>query len=706
MTMTTMPSPATDSASAPSPAAKPSTPFARALPWLLAAGLAAVFAWLVARSHGLNPTIFADEWYYSKMARLQPLDQAIVPSYLYLWLFGASTRCGEGFLDCVRAGNALLFVAGSPFLYLVARQVAGRTMAAVLALLAALAPLNAYTGYFMPESTYYLGFCVLSWIALCGRAWRPAMQALAAGLVLGAMSLVKVHALFLLPALCLYLFYVAWASGGAWLRKGLAAMAVASLATLGVKFGLGFLLAGKAGLSLFGPFYGANAQSASGQSMLRLLKPMFVNGRGHLMALAVLDALPLAVLVHGLLRGEPRGAAGALRVWTLLVLGAAAGMTVLYTATVAAPGINNEGLRLHLRYYSFVLPLLWMVAAADVSPRPGRASLLAALARWAPALLLGATLAIAWIKLPTYAINPADTPEIAGTFFDPRIFMGIALLQGAILLLWAANVRRTQVLFLLVALPATIACGIVAQEAFLRNYSVMQLGDKAGHFAHGYVPPAERGSIVVAGTDMQQLMRAQFQIDHPGSQLLELPGDAPLETYQLPVRQRWLLVFGRHPLPPGVTPVAQTPDYALLKLDNPRRVLGHASLTEPFGSGLITSAEGLSHSEDFGRWSDAKEVVLHLNQVLPRKVKVIVKAMPYADNGTLPFVLRIGAASARFRLNGGMQEISLDLDTDGAQRDIVIEVPHPVSPAEYGNPADGRKLGIALGEIEISTPRE
>jgi phosphoglycerol transferase len=155
-----------------------------------------------------------------------------------------------------------------------------------------------------------------------------------------------------------------------------------------------------------------------------------------------------------------------------------------------------------------------------------------------------------------------------------------------------------------------------------------------------------------------------------------------------------------------VTPVAQTADYALVKLDNPRRVLGHASLAEAFGPGLIASAEGLSHIEDFGRWSDARNVVLHLNQVLPRKVKVLIKAMPYADNNALPFVLRIGAASTRFRLNGGMQEIGLDLDTDGAQRDIVIEVPHPVSPAEYGNPADGRKLGIALGEIEISTPAD
>jgi hypothetical protein len=707
--MTTTPAPAADTAIKTIPSVKQPERGARALPWLLAAGLAAVLAWLVLRSHGLYPTIFADEWYYSKMARLQPLDQSILPSYLYLWLFGASNLCGEGFLDCVRAGNALLYVAGSPFLYLLARRFTGHRMAAALALLAALAPLNAYTGYFMPESTYYFGFCVLSWIALAGRAWPPTRQVLAAGLVLGAMSLVKVHAVFLLPSVCLYLFYLAWAAGGAWLRKGIAAAAAVALVTLGVKFGLGYLLAGKAGLSLFGPFYGANAHSASGQSLLHLLPPMLVTARGHLMALVVLDALPLAMLVHGLLCGQWRSAAGTLRVWTLLTMAAAAGMTILYTATVA--GIGNEALRLHLRYYSFVFPLLWLVVAAAPAPAPaqvqaGRSRAFPARARWALALPLAAILGIACVKLPTYTINPADTPEIAAINLRTPILVAIALLQAAAVLLWAAQVRRAHAVFLTIALPLTIACGLVAQHRFLNGYRLPQPGDLAGRFAHAYLPPAERASVLVAGTDIQQLMRAQFQIDHPDSQFLELPGGAPVEAYQLPVRQRWMLVFGHHPLPAGVKPAAQTPDYALIKLSAPRRVLGHASLTEPVGAGLIASVEGLSHIEDFGRWSDAKNVVLHLNQVLPRKVKVLIKGMPYGDNNALPFVLRIGAASASFRLNNGMQEVGLDLDTDGTQRDIVIEVPHPVSPAENGNPADGRKLGIALSEIEVSTPED
>ena len=54
----------------------------------LGAGMALVCCYLVQRMLGLYPGIFVDEWYYSEMARLAPLSEAILPSYLYLLVFG------------------------------------------------------------------------------------------------------------------------------------------------------------------------------------------------------------------------------------------------------------------------------------------------------------------------------------------------------------------------------------------------------------------------------------------------------------------------------------------------------------------------------------------------------------------------------------------------------------------------------------------
>ncbi|MGB9110347.1 MAG: glycosyltransferase family 39 protein [Telluria sp.] len=666
--------------------------------------LAAVFAWLTMRSHGVNPTVFADEWYYSKMARLQPLAEAIVPSYLYLWLFGATSACGDGFLECARGANALLLVAGSPFLYLTARTVTGRATAAVIALLAALAPLNLYTAYFMPETAYYFGFCVLSWVALTRRHWHWALHALACGVLLGLMSLVKVHAVFLVPALLLFLAYTRWLAGPGWLGSAVAAMAIGGASMFAVKFGVGYLLAGEPGLSLFGPFYAGGASAASAGSKLRLLKPAFVSSRAHLMVLTIAFGVPLAAMLLGLLRACKRSQAGQTEltgIYTLLMLGAGAGMTILYTATLAYPG-SHEGLRLHVRYYSFMFPLLWVIAAAAVERHDERKR---TALRWILALLLTAVLAIAVVKLPTYTLFAADSPEAFAMRMDQPLTLPIVALEAAALLLWAAGRTAGRYLFLFVVTPLYIASGIVESNIQLELLRPEQAADTAGKAAHRLVPPAERGKITVAGTALGQIMRAQFHIDAKDTAILELPDNAPLQAYQIPIRNKWLLVFGNHALPPGLHPVDGNGHYALVRLDTKRRIVGSAALNQPFGPDrLLAGAEGLSHPEAFGRWSDAKLVVLHFNAPLPQHAMIVFKAWSYGDNSEFPFTLRAGGSSAQFRLSGEPQEVGLRLDTDGRQRSLTIEVPHPVSPAMNGDPRDTRLLGMALAEIEISTP--
>ena len=662
--------------------------------------LALLFGWLLSRAMGLTPTIFADEWYYSKMARLDPLDQAMVPSYLYLWLFGASNACGDGFLDCVRGANALLFVAAAPFLYLSARQVAGRATAAAIALLATLAPLNVYVAYFMPESAYYFGFAVLSWVALAGRAWPRRLQALAAGFVLGLMSLVKVHALFLLPSLCLYFVYLAWSEGGAWVRRALLAVVLAAGAGLGVKFGLGWLLAGDAGLSLFGPFYGAAATNAGGNRLAQLLHPLLASGAGHLMALALLDGLPLAMLAFGLLRPPRRadaGPAALLRAYIFLMLGAAAGMTVMYTASLAAAGIASEALRLHLRYYSFTFPLLWMVAVAG-----GDDGRRAAALRWVLALLLAAVAVLAWFRLPGYTLNTVDSPEIGLLRPGTPAAAAVAALQLAALLLWAAGRAQARQAFLAGVVGFSVLSCIPVAHRMLDAHHLPTPADKAGMYAHRFLPAADRGRITLAGSGVAELMRAQFHLDHPDTPTLELPPGAPVAPYQMPASSKWLVVFGSHALPPGVRPVHVDPDFVVVKLDNRREVLGRTDFSRPLGQDLVASAEGLSGIESFGRWSDAREVVLHLNRPLPKSGLVLIKAMSYGDNADKDFILRSGASRASFRITGSLQEVAIPFETDGAQRTLTIEVPHPVAPSETGG-ADTRKLGIALAEIAIAT---
>ncbi len=664
----------------------------------LFAALAVAFALLMQRNLGLNPTIFADEWYYSKMARLMELKDAIVPSYLYLWMFGASNACGPAFLECVRIGNVLLYLGATPFVYLTARAFTSRPLAFLVALMATAAPLNIYTAYFMPEATYYFGFCVLSWVALTRAAWHPLAQALACGVILGIMSLVKVHAVFLIPALALFLLFASWQRGGAWLWRGLAAAALASLSTIACKFGIGYLLAGDAGLSIFGPFYQGAANSAGSRSPLLLLPPAFINARGHLMALAVLLGLPLALLASrlaGPLLRERDERSNLLHVYALLMLGSAAGLTILYTATLAAPG-NEEGVRLHLRYYSFVFPLLWTIAAVSIGGDRTRPAV-----RWTLALLVIAVLAVALFKLPTYSLNAVDGPDIYAIKLREPAGQALLALNALVLLLWAAGHRHASALFLYVAVPAMLAAGLGTTSRFLAAQVPDNTADRAGRFAHTFIPAAEHGKISVAGVDLGQVMRAQFHIDHKDSAPLTLAPDSAVEQYQLPVHNKWLLILGRHPVPAGANVVAREHDYTLLRVDNETRSIARVQLSEPFGKGALVDAQGLSTAEPWGRWSDSGKVVLHFDRPLPRRLSVILKARAYDINTTLPFSAHVGGSTSQFRLGWDIQEIGLRFETDGNARELVIDVPQPVSPAERGQPWDPRKLGIGIAEIEI-----
>ena len=61
---------------------------------------------------------------------------------------------------------------------------------------------------------------------------------------------------------------------------------------------------------------------------------------------------------------------------------------------------------------------------------------------------------------------------------------------------------------------------------------------------------------------------------------------------------------------------------------------------------LLSGAEGVADIEGFGRWSNAKQVVLHFNAPLPQHAFIVLKAWAYGDNTEFPFTLRIGGSSS------------------------------------------------------------
>lgn len=680
-------------------ALRPTTPApSHVAPLLTALALLVLFV-LIWRNQAAYPLIFMDEWSYSSFARLQPLAEAIVPSYLYLALFGLTNACGDAFLQCTRIGNAVLLVGAVPFLYLTGRRYCSAQLAAALALLAVLAPFNSYTVYFMPEATYFFGFSVLSWAVLARHEqWPDLAVAALGGALLGALSLVKVHALFLTPALLAFIWYCGWhRSGWRVLPLLLPASAVITLASLlAVKLGLGYLLAGKAGLSLLGSFYGGHASNSSGFAhLLPVLAAAWHSLQGHLLGLVLMYALPMAAILTLACSPSQRAAipgAAKLNLYTVLMLGAALAMTVAYTGSIAsaAPG---EGERMHLRYYDFVFPLMLLSCAGLLAAPEARRSI-----RLLWALPLAAALLLAQLWLPAH-FHPSfiDGPELS----QPMRWVG--WLQLPLLLLWVVRPRLALLGFLLVLTPVNCVVGELQTRTILHRAEQPSPYDLAGRYAHQALTPAQRASLSIAGAEVPGIYRAMFHVDQRDVGMVRLQPGAALELTQAPADSDWLLVVGEHALPSQLTVQGSGPGYALLRLPPRSKLLHTIEFKQPERS-ILAASKGLGDAEHWGSWTLGDKVELQFAQPLPRRLTIQLRGHAYGPNVGAAVIARVGTQQQSFRLNASdsEQDVTLQFDTDGQQRTLQLDIPHPTTPQSQGQGNDPRALGLGLINLRIA----
>ena len=116
---------------------------------------------------------------------------------------------------------------------------------------------------------------------------------------------------------------------------------------------------------------------------------------------------------------------------------------------------------------------------------------------------------------------------------------------------------------------------------------------------------------------------------------------------------------------------------------------------------FVASTEGISHAEQFGRWTDGPKAVIAFKDPLPKKFELVIKGAAYGPNIDQPVKVSAGPVS---------QEIVFesDLNKDAQTRRMIFSLEQPVDRIEFQipkptQPANGdvRKLGIALIELKI-----
>jgi phosphoglycerol transferase len=221
--------------------------------------VASIFSYwvLTARLVGVNVSVLVDEYSYVLDTHYRGLSDSFYPNHLFQLFFAPTKLCGTEFYSCARSLNAIFVIASALVIYDLVRHLSGNVwIAAVVWAATVFGSFGTYTGYFMPEAIS--NFFMVLFFYFVSRLWKSPNHYvwLVAGSTLGIAALAKPHAFFIFPAI---LIFILLSSRSLFDKSWTAFVIRASLfasSFFALKFGLGFVIAGEKGISIFGSYGG------------------------------------------------------------------------------------------------------------------------------------------------------------------------------------------------------------------------------------------------------------------------------------------------------------------------------------------------------------------------------------------------------------------------------------------------------------------
>lgn len=118
---------------------------------------------------------------------------------------------------------------------------------------------------------------------------------------------------------------------------------------------------------------------------------------------------------------------------------------------------------------------------------------------------------------------------------------------------------------------------------------------------------------------------------------------------------------------------------------------------------FLSALTGLSHHEDWGRWSEGKVVALQFAKPLPTHFTLALTARAFGPNMGAPVLVKAGAVEQRFTPPDGADHAhSLEFKLDAPTNRLEFHIPKPTSPAELNASTDSRLLGIGFVSLQIT----
>ena len=526
--------------------------------------------WSLAKIWPVLPAVMQDEYIYSMEARFTPLSQLPYPNFLYAWIYSSTNIFGSDFYQAVKIYNAVFFALLLLFTYLIAKRFVSHTYSILIASVTALSPTHLYLSYFMPDMPFFTLVIGTVWLLLVAVEKNVLWWWAIVGVMLGLASLMKPHALFAVPALAILAFLNSFkniATEKRWIN-GLSGLGYFLGAFLITKLGLGFVLAGPTGITLFGGYGGADAvisnlssstesKPANGVLQRTALETVLGITPGHFMvhlSLLIFVAgvaliLPVSILLKVFKKSDSISPAGNL----LLVVGLISvsfALAISFFEGYISTGDDHTH-RILFRYYEFIYPLLLLatvVAAKYVAPKSWVRAMQALV------VSVASIFVVSFFLDSSFQIQFSDSGLISGIVRNPplAIFFVVVTLGTAITWLIKAEVGE-KVLPWATAL-FLILFGAAAQGSLLHDVgSQYAYFDVAGRAAKAELPNTKGQDLVVISKSRTQAFVVKFWVDKPQITEVLSMGQSPVALTDLG-RAKYAVVLdgiqveGNHPV--------------------------------------------------------------------------------------------------------------------------------------------------------------
>lgn len=532
----------------------------------------------ISRVWNVLPSIMGDEYIYSSQARNLPFIEHTYSNYLFSWVMSFTNTCGPGFYSCTKSINSIFFIGTVILTFVIARRLMSISWAAFASSIIALSPISIPVSYFMPESMYFFMMLLTVWVSLLAARNPRWWVWILPGALVGLSSLVKPHAVFLVPAFLLFTLIIQFKSSPKpWLDS--AKSGAANLAGFVIaKFGVGYIFAGEMGLRLFGGYgspvdainsaasiVGDSAQAESSSGIEILLQVSSTHLLAHSAALLFLAGIPVMTSINTswsvMKTKQPVDADRALPVLLVLISVTMIGVVSVFEAYVSTTGDDHSD-RIILRYYEFLLPIFVILGLNLVNSieTSRKTRVIQGIVVTIAALLFAIFYPLLFQK------QYADSSTMPGIGSNSLLMFAIGAAGVVAVIMWIANPTRGNQIVGRALIPLILVVALVtSQIKLIETNGTLAYFDVAGQMSEQLLDGVPGEKIMVVGDTRTEIFTVKFWIDTPAIKHLIVGEDSVLRM-DLIGDVDYLVILGNITLDVPNEPVQEGAQYLITKI--------------------------------------------------------------------------------------------------------------------------------------------